>query len=89
MVRLGPSAANMQPWRILKSGNTFHFYLKRSSFYKNRLIYDIQRNDIGIAMCHFELSAKETGLDGSWIVKNPGITSGSSDLEYVVSWNCK
>jgi nitroreductase len=89
MVRLGPSAGNMQPWRILKTGNRFHFYLKRSSFYKNRLSYDIQRNDIGIAMCHFELASKESGLKGEWHVSNPASSTNSNDPEYIISWNVK
>jgi hypothetical protein len=79
----------MQPWRILKSGNAYHFYLKRNSFYKNRLTYDIQRNDIGIAMCHFELTANEIGLNGEWVVRDPGVVTGSNDLEYIISWSCK
>jgi nitroreductase len=87
MVRLGPSAGNMQPWRILKLGNAFHFHLKRSSFYTNRLIYDIQRNDIGIAMCHFELVAGEMGLNGKWNTKKPEIPTGENSFEYIVSWN--
>jgi hypothetical protein len=86
MVRLGPSAGNMQPWRILKRGNYFHFYLKRNSFYTNRLEYDIQRNDIGIAMCHFELTAKECGLNGEWIVNNPDIGIGNNNPEYIITW---
>lgn len=86
MVRQGPSAGNMQPWRILKLGNSFHFYLKRSSFYTNRLAYDIQRNDIGIAMCHFELTAKEMGLNGKWKVNKPNPVTGDNSLEYIVSW---
>jgi hypothetical protein len=72
MVHLGPSAGNMQPWRILKINDSFHFYLKRSSFYTNRLAYDIQKNDIGIALCHFELTAREMGLNEEWNTKKTG-----------------
>jgi hypothetical protein len=39
---------------------------------------------MGIAMCHFELSAREKGLDGGWMAEDSGIPSG--DLEYRVSW---
>lgn len=86
MVRLGPSASNKQPWRILKLGNYYHFYLKRSDFYTNRLVYDIQRNDIGIAMCHFELTARENGLNGEWMVNNPDIEIENNSLEYIITW---
>lgn len=88
MVRLGPSAGNMQPWRIIKKGDNFLFFVKRNSFYTNRLGYDIQRNDIGIAMCHFELTARECGLNGEWIVDKPDIANGDNNIEYIVTWKC-
>lgn len=85
MVRLAPSASNKQPWRILKTGNDYHFYLKRTpgynKYFKN---IDLQKIDLGIAMAHFELSCTELGLKGSWKV-NPQIVI-SHDVEYIVSW---
>jgi hypothetical protein len=38
---------------------------------------------MGIAMCHFDLSAKELGLNGDWNVNDPQIKSDG--MEYVVS----
>ncbi|MBR0136207.1 MAG: nitroreductase, partial [Clostridia bacterium] len=58
-VRLAPSAVNKQPWRIVLSGNKAHFYEKRSRGY-NDGEWDIQKIDMGIALCHFEVAAKET-----------------------------
>ena len=86
-VRLAPSASNQQPWRILKEEgkNTFHFYLKRAKMYTTatRRI-DLQKVDMGIAMCHFELTARELGLKGNWKQQGPRISS--EDKEYIVSW---
>jgi nitroreductase len=86
-VRMAPSASNKQPWRVVKAGdqNTFHFYLKRTPGYEN-IIKEIrlQNVDMGIAMCHFDLSAKELGLNGSWNVNDPQIKSVG--MEYVASW---
>jgi nitroreductase len=86
-VRLAPSASNKQPWRIIKGkgSDTFHFYLKRTLGYEN-LVKDIklQNVDMGIAMCHFELSVGELGLTGNWNVSNPQIESAG--MEYIVSW---
>jgi hypothetical protein len=84
-VRIGPSASNKQPWRIVRNGDAFHFYLSRTPGY-DKMIKDIrmQNIDMGIAMCHFELSARELGLDGGWSVRDPGIPSGNR--EYIVSW---
>ncbi len=65
MVQLAPSASNKQPWRIVRQGSRYDFYLQRTRGYRLPL-YDIQRNDLGIAQCHFELSARELGLAGHW-----------------------
>ena len=87
MVRLAPSASNKQPWRIVKDGNNFHFYLCRTKGYGNMLDFDIQRVDMGIAMCHFELTTKELGLLGHWESVNPNITLPDDNYQYIISWN--
>lgn len=71
MVRIGPSASNKQPWRILKTGNDFHFYIQRNPGYGEMIKYDLQLNDLGIAKCHFELTVKECGIQGSWLKLDP------------------
>lgn len=85
MVRIAPSASNKQPWRIVKRENMFHFFLCRTPGYKGILGFDIQRLDIGIAMCHFELVVQELGLKGLWVDQDPGITSGKN-TEYIISY---
>jgi nitroreductase len=86
-VRIAPSASNKQPWRIIKGRdqNAFHFYLKRTPGYEN-IIKNIklQNVDMGIAVCHFELSAEELRLKGNWSVTDPQIKSDG--MEYIVSW---
>ena len=62
-VRLAPSASNKQPWRLLKDGENFHFYLCRNKGY-GPSNFDIQLSDIGIAQCHFALTAADAGLSG-------------------------
>ncbi len=89
-VRLAPSASNKQPWRIIreKDKNVFHFFLNEDKFYNNAFKgIKMQNIDIGIALCHFELTAKELGLKGSWETKNPVLDSGS--LVYITSWSGK
>lgn len=86
-VRLGPSASNKQPWRVVyqKQERALHFYLKRTSGYnKFHEKVDIQLLDIGIAMCHFELAAREKGLGGKWETADPGLLTEGT--EYVVTW---
>ncbi len=75
-VRQAPSARNMQPWRIVKeSGNVFHFY-SAGKMYMNRI-------DMGIALCHFELAVIEKGISGSFqIHKKPCF----GEFKYLISW---
>jgi nitroreductase len=92
MVRKAPSASNKQPWRIIKTSDNFHFYLRRTPGYRtNRYaktlkFADLQMVDMGIAMCHFELTAKEMGLAGTWTIDEPGIKKPEEISGYVVSW---
>jgi len=92
-VRMAPSATNKQPWRIVRDGAAWHFYLRRTKSYgKGSALFtvlriaDLQRVDLGIAMCHFELVAREHGVAGSWVVRDPGIPLPGKDTEYVVTW---
>jgi hypothetical protein len=92
MVRLGPSASNKQPWRVVKDGNVWHFYLQRTQGYrdgtltKSWTVADMQRIDMGIAMCHFELTANELALQGRWALVEPAIQKPDELTEYTVSW---
>jgi hypothetical protein len=96
MVRLGPSASNRQPWRIVRDvdggRSDWHFYLQRSRRYGGGAIgrllgsADLPRVDMGIAMCHFELAAGELGLKGRWEVNEPKIEKPDALIEYVASW---
>jgi hypothetical protein len=92
MVRLGPSASNKQPWRIIQAGNAWHFYLQRTRGYGDSLAFkllglaDLQRVDMGIAMSHFQLTAAELGLSGQWAVQEPEIEKPDRLTEYIVSW---
>jgi len=90
MVRLAPSASNLQPWRIIKASESdvFHFYIKRAPGMKQLFAMkaDLQRVDIGIAMCHFELAADEEGLRGKWNTNNPLLRGMADKLEYITTW---
>ncbi|HOU15709.1 MAG TPA: nitroreductase family protein [Anaerolineae bacterium] len=91
MVRIGPSASNKQPWRIVRNGEMWHFFVQRTPGYakRNQMLLDIadmQRIDMGIAMCHFALAAEELGLRGAWTVRDPAIRKPDALTEYIVSW---
>ncbi len=86
-VRLAPSASNRQPWRIVKHSapSAFHFHLKRTMGYgKLNARIDLQRVDMGIAMCHFGLAVRELRLGGRWVVARPDLETGNA--EYIMTW---
>ncbi len=85
MVRLAPSAVNKQPWRVIFSDNAFHFYLKRSKGFGHDSKLDMQQIDMGIALCHFALAAKEKGINIQFSLKDPGLAADSG-LEYIASY---
>jgi nitroreductase len=86
-VRLGPSASNKQPWRIVLKDGAFHFFLDRDKAYSAMMPFaDLQRIDLGIAMCHFQLSAQELGLDGEWQDTDPKLPDMPANYEYIVSF---
>lgn len=47
---------------------------------------DLQRVDMGIAMCHFELTARERGLTDRWVVDKQSIEKPDENTEYIASW---
>ncbi len=75
-VRLGPSAENHQPWRVVVSsgGEACHFYSSGG-----------MHLDRGIAVCHFDLVAREAAIKGVWKVEDPGLAKPEG-ISYVISW---
>jgi nitroreductase len=94
MVRRAPSASNNQPWRLIKEkgGDNFHFYLERTKGYYRRWqligMDDLQRIDMGIAMYHFEATAVESKLKGTWVIHDPGLKIPRELCEYRSTWKC-
>lgn len=74
-IRLAPSSLNKQPWRIVKEDNNLHIYSDGK--------IDMNKVDIGIALCHLELTASEKGLNGKFEILKDKV---SDKFEYVISW---
>lgn len=85
MVRMSPSATNKQPWRLVIDGDKVHFYEKKTKGYDRESTGDIQKVDLGITMCHFEIAAKEQGIDGAFKIENPDI-SAPEGTEYIITY---
>ncbi|MBI9015152.1 MAG: hypothetical protein JEZ08_23165 [Clostridiales bacterium] len=85
-VRLGPSASNKQPWRILVKEDTYHLYLEENVKYNNTLSFKMQYLDMGIAMYHLEVALKEMEIEKTWIKENPNVSVPNENYIYVVSY---
>lgn len=84
MVRLAPSAVNRQPWRVVLEDHAAHFYLLRSKSFGGGVL-DMQKIDMGIALCHFDLAAQEAGLCPQLTEMNPGLSMNSGE-EYIATY---
>jgi len=84
MVRLAPSAVNRQPWRIVLDKHAAHFYLLRAKGMGGGVL-DMQKIDLGIALCHFDLAAQEAGLTPTFAESDPGLTPKNGE-EYIATW---
>ena len=87
MVRLAPSAVNKQPWRMVVMDDAVHFYLQRSKGFGGGKL-DMQKTDMGIALCHFDLAAKELGYSTEFTIAEPNIPC-KEEAEYIASYRFK
>ena len=84
MVRWAPSAVNKQPWRIIRKDGIYHFYEKKDKGYVSDKTGDLQKIDVGIALCHFCMGLEEKGMHPETAVNDPEIEI-PKDAEYIVS----
>ena len=85
MVRWAPSAVNKQPWRIVCTDDgSYHFYEKKDRGFISNATGDLQKIDVGIALCHFVMALEEQGLTPKAAVIDPGIRLPEG-MEYIAS----
>ena len=85
MVRWAPSAVNKQPWRIVcAEDGQYHFFEKKDKGYAGNATGDLQKIDVGIALCHFVLGLKEQGINPEVVINDPGIRL-PENVEYIAS----
>ena len=80
MVRWAPSAVNKQPWRVVVAGGAAHFYEKRGKGYVDAAGWDLQKVDVGIALCHFAYGLEQAGRTAKLAVLDPGIAAPEDTL---------
>ncbi len=84
LVRWAPSAVNKQPWRLIAGEDRVHFYEKKDKGYVGDATGDLQKIDVGIALCHFLLGVEDMGKTPAVTVEDPGIPI-SGDMEYIAT----
>ena len=85
MVRWAPSAVNKQPWRVVVAGDAVHFYEKQTRGFVAPDGWDMQKIDMGIALCHFAVGMEEKGRAAEFSVTDPQI-GHPADTVYTASF---
>lgn len=83
LVRLAPSAANRQPWRVvIDSDSDAHFYIERTSSKEpKKSSCDLQMVDMGIALAHYEIASGKS----EYFIEKQDIKMLSANSEYLLS----
>lgn len=58
--RLAPSSTNSQPWYFAHEDDTIHAYCCENGFLRHKLLGNMNRIDMGIALAHLYLENKDT-----------------------------
>ena len=58
--RLAPSSTNSQPWYFTHEGDTIHAFCCEAGFLRHKLLGNMNRIDMGIALVHLYLESQDT-----------------------------
>ena len=84
-VRWAPSAVNKQPWRLVIDGDKIHFFEHHDKGYLQSNGMDLQKVDLGIAICHFDLALDEKSNGHEIVIDDPILTL-PEDTEYICTF---
>ncbi len=84
LVRWAPSAVNKQPWRLVFADGLVHFYELKDRGFDNPVTGDMQKIDLGIALCHYCMGLEEQGRTPEVLVRDPGLQV-PENAEYIAS----
>ena len=87
-VRVGPSAQNKQPWRLVFNTDLsqVHFYITSGLADNPLYMCEPEYLDIGIAYNHFKAGLDESGITGKLIIEEPAIKMPEGSF-YITSWH--
>ena len=84
LVRWAPSAVNKQPWRVVAKDGLWHFFEKKDKGFVNDATGDLQKIDVGIALCHLFLGLEASGTRPELLLCDPGVDLPDG-VEYVAT----
>ena len=73
---------------MIVDGNKIHFYEKKSKGYVNAEGWDLQKVDMGIALCHFHCGLEAQNIEAEFVIEEPDIQK-SQDVAYIASYVLK
>jgi nitroreductase len=83
-VRMAPSAANTQPWRFEFDGSKVHVYCEKpGNFLLKKLLGNINRVDVGIALSHVKIASRQIGLNIEF--EKVDVSGAQKNYEYIIS----
>lgn len=60
VARLAPSAINSQPWYFVNEGEYYSIYCEKLNFIKRKILGNLNKIDIGIALAHMYVANERT-----------------------------
>ena len=84
-VRWAPSAVNKQPWRLVIDRDSIHFFEHHDKGYIQPNGMDLQKVDLGIAVCHFDMALDEKSSGHEILIDDPGMKL-PEDTEYICTF---
>ena len=66
-------------------GKNVHFFEHKTRGYARETTGDIQKVDLGIAACHFEIAARGSGIEGTFRKCDPGIPTPDG-TDYITTY---
>lgn len=84
-VRLAPSAVNGQPWYFNGDGYLIRCYRVKHGLIKSALYEELNKIDMGIALCHLWLAAQEAGKEFEVYREKAGEAGAPAGYHYVIT----
>lgn len=83
--RLAPSAVNLQNWYFTGNKHTIHAYSSKTGFLKNIIGGRYYPVNMGIALCHLQLSIEHSNLKPKFVFDRSKDENPPKNLDYIAT----